>query len=267
MSEISIIDRPTRVSDNPAPMPTGNDTSLYDALMALKPPGRSSNAWAVDAGLNRNVFNDIRRNGNASRTTIQKLLGVVGVDVADFERQLSGAGAGGIGASVVTEAAPDPYLAFRGHDRPRDVPVLGTPSCGDFTVSVDGQEKHVETIDMDLDEVIEYVRRPIALDGRKDVYAIYPNGFSMIPKFEPGELQYVESRKPPSIGDYVVVQLKGPDDQAGERVITALLKRLVKQGPDWVELEQFNPPLTFRVERRRIWRIHRILKLEEMVVF
>lgn len=169
---------------------------------------------------------------------------------------------GGSGGSVAS-----PVLAFRGEDRPRDVPVLGTPSCGEMIVRVDGEEVHVETIDMDLDEVIEYVRRPAGIDGRTDVYAIYPQGFSMSPRFEPGEVQYVDGRRPPAIGDYVVVQLRRPDEQAGERIVSALLKRLVRQGADWIELEQFNPATIFRIDRPRVARIHRILTLNELVGF
>jgi phage repressor protein C with HTH and peptisase S24 domain len=158
-------------------------------------------------------------------------------------------------------AVDDPFATFRG-DRPRDVPVRGTPSCGD--VEIDGQ--NIETIDMDLDEVVDWVRRPATLDSRRDVYAIYPQGFSMAPRFEPGEVAYVDTRKPPSIGDYVVVQLrKARGDEDGDRVVSALLKRLVRQSADWVELEQFNPAATFRVERRRIAAIHRIFPWAELV--
>jgi phage repressor protein C with HTH and peptisase S24 domain len=165
------------------------------------------------------------------------------------------------------QPVPSPYDAFRGDGRSQDVPVLGTPSCGEMVLRVDGDDVHIETIDMDLDEIIEFVRRPVGIDPKREVYAIYPQGFSMAPKFEPGDIQYVDTRRPPAIGDYVVVQLRREDEQSGERIISALLKRLVRQGSTWVELEQFNPAMTFRVDRKRIAKIHRIMTLNELVGF
>ncbi len=161
------------------------------------------------------------------------------------------------------DALNDPFTVFR-HNRPKDVPVRGTPSCGEYIVRVDGDDFVVETIEMDLDEVIDFVRRPATLDGRKDVYAIYPQGFSMTPKFEPGDIAYVDGKKPPAIGDYVVVQLKRARGDDADRVVSALLKRLVRQSTDWVELEQFKPEMTFRVERKRIAVMHRIFSLTEL---
>lgn len=254
-------------------MAEAEDPPVYRALMRLKPDDLKPGTWASRAGLARNIFNNIREHGNPKRETIERLLDAIQVSPVEFEAlmQPDAAGGGQRGPSPQPSAIPvaDPYRAFRGSDRPKDIPVLGTPSCGDMVVQIDGEERHIETIDMDLDEVIEFVRRPIGLDGRKDVYAIYPQGFSMTPRFEPGELQYVESgrRRPASVGDYVVVQLKAPDDHSGERIVSALLKRLVRQSADWIELEQFNPPMIFRVDRRRVAKIDRVLKLEELVAF
>jgi len=239
-------------------MPNDTDPPIYAALMRVKPVHLSLSAWATRAGLARNIFNNIREHGNPKSDTLQKLLDAAEVGFPEWEAALSSGGdqIPPIRGSVVAE----PYRAFRGHDRPRDVPVLGTPACGD--VEMDGH--HVETIE--IDGVIDYVRRPQALDGRKDVYAIMPQGFSMIPKFEPGEIAYVES-KPPRIGDYAVVQLRGSNGESVDRIVSALLKRLVRQQADWVELEQFNPALTFRVDRARIAKIDRVIRLEELVTF
>lgn len=154
----------------------------------------------------------------------------------------------------------DPYRVFR-HERPRDVPVRGTPSCGD--IEVDGES--VETVDMDLGETVDYVRRPASLDGRRDVYAIYFTGYSMEPRFEQGEVAYVDTKRPPAIGDYVVVQLRAQRCEGDEpRIVQALVKRLVKRTADHVELEQFNRPLIFKIEQRRIASMHRIIPLAEL---
>lgn len=234
------------------------DPPIYAALIKVKPPQLTLGGWATRAGLARNVFNDIRRHGNPKSETLQKLLDVAGVSFVEFDAALAPPGSERSEQARAT-ALNDPYSVFR-HERPRDVPVRGTPSCGDY--EVDGH--HVETVEMDLGEIVDYVRRPASLDGRKDVYAIYFTGFSMVPRFEPGEVAYVDTRRPPSIGDYIVMQLR-TERGGDERVVSALVKRLAKQTADHVELEQFNPPLVFRVDRRRIAAMHRIFPLAELV--
>lgn len=267
MSAIAEIARPPSLYDIADTMAEAANPRLYDALMAVKPPDWTPNHWAVVANVNRNVFIDLRRRGNMKHDILEKLLDAAGVSFAQFDAGLAPIPtAGPPNAVPPTEgkAVADPWRAFRGHDRPRDVPVLGTPACGD--VEMDGH--HVETIE--IDGVIDYVRRPQALDGRRDVYAIMPQGFSMVPKFEPGDIAYVEA-KPPRIGDYAVVQLLGSEviveGESEVRIVSALLKRLVRQHADWVDLEQFNPPFTFRVDRARIGKIDRVIRLEELVSF
>lgn len=251
--------------DNPR-MEEAQAQLLARIEQALERSGLTSRQASMQATGKPDLIRDLRRAKGLPRSDrLDNLARVLGTTAEWLLR-----GGEEAPASRVEESrAPfiSPNQAFRGHDRPKDVPVLGTPSCGEMIVKVDGEDVHVETLDMDLDEVIEYVRRPVGIDGRRDVYAIYPQGFSMSPRFEPGEVQYVDGRKPPAIGDYVVVQLRRADDQSGERIVSALLKRLVRQGPDWVELEQFNPATIFRIERRRVAKIHRIMTLNELVGF
>lgn len=234
--------------------------TLYDRLMAVKPAGLSANAWTVRAGLNRNVFTDIRRRDAAHPHTVRALLAAIGLTEAEFE---AGATQGEKESSVVRE----PYLAFRGDDRPRDVPILGTAECADLQFESDGALTPVETMQLDLDEVIDYARRPVSLDNRRDMYAIYFRGFSLAPRYEPGEIGYVDPKRPPAPGNYVVVQLRGPDGDDGERVFRVLAKRLVKITSTYVELEQFQPAMTFRVDRRDVRHIHRIVPWDELVAF
>jgi len=224
--------------------------------------GLNDTSASMEAVGKPDLIRDLRRKkGIPNAERLRKLAGVLGTS-SDW--LLTGEGDSGAAELVPPTrgvAIADPYRAFRGHDRPKDVPVLGTPACGD--AELDG--KHVETIE--IDGIIDHVRRPQALDGRQDVYAIMPQGFSMIPRFEPGDIAYVEC-KPPRIGDYAVVQLRGPaGDEAADRIVSALLKRLVRQSADWVDLEQFNPPFEFRVERARIAKMDRVIRLEELVTF
>src|SRR3954453_7165881 len=81
------------------------ESQVYRDLIRLKPDDLSPNAWAVKAGVSRTVWTDMRRHGNPSRRTLEKLLDVAGSSVAEFEalrlgpepRQSVGGAAGHVG--------------------------------------------------------------------------------------------------------------------------------------------------------------------------
>ncbi len=244
------------------PMPHADPLSLYDRLIAVKPRGLSENAWTVRAGVSRAAFTDIKRRGNARHDTVVKLLDAIGLTFAEFE-----AGKPAEDKEPPTPAVRAPRMAFQGQDRPRDVPILGTAECSDMEFSDDGMPLWVEAMSLDLDEVVDYARRPATLDNRRDVYAIYFRGHSMAPRYEPGEIAYVDPRRAPRLRDYVVVQLRRAEGEDEERVFNVLAKRLVRQTAAFYELEQFNPPTTFRVDAASVKHIHRIIPWDELVSF
>lgn len=150
---------------------------------------------------------------------------------------------------------------WRGEQKP-DLPVLATGYCDDLTVDGESGDAQVERVQLEIDTVIRYVTRPAMLTGVKEAYAIYFHGSSMEPVFEQGDIGVVDPRRPPSPGDYVVVQL---NDGLSDDVMTVLVKRLVRATSTWVELEQFNPAMHFRLPRRQVARMHRILSRAEML--
>jgi transcriptional regulator with XRE-family HTH domain len=140
--------------------------------------------------------------------------------------------------------------------------VLGTGFCDDLAVEGDdGSPIQVERVLLETDHVVRLIERPAALWNVREAYAIYCHGSSMEPRFEQGDLAIVDPRRPPGPGDYVVAQL---NDGNGEDVVTVLIKRLVRATSAMVELEQFNPPHIFRVPRRQVQRLHRILSNNEI---
>lgn len=235
--------------------------SLFDRLMLVKPTGMSMNGWAQRAGLSRNVFNDIRRRNNARHETIVQLLDAAGLTFAEFE-----AGAVQAEREPPTPEARAARMTFQGSDRPRDVPVLGTAECGEIEFSSDEALVQVETMELFLDEVVDHVRRPVSLDNRRDAYAIYFHGNSLAPRYESGEVAYVDPKRPPARLDYVIVQLRRPDAD-GERIYRVLAKRLVRRTAQFFELEQFNPPMIFRVPVEQVAHCHRIFPWAELVAF
>jgi phage repressor protein C with HTH and peptisase S24 domain len=131
-----------------------------------------------------------------------------------------------------------------------DVPVLGTAlggESGDFTMNGDSGLR---------------VRRPPRLIGRDDIFALFVQGESVSPAYDAGELIYVERRRPPQNGDYVVVELH-PEGDGGD--YPALLKLLVAITPTKVRLEQHNPKRTFDVDRKRVRQILRVMTLQDLL--
>jgi hypothetical protein len=143
----------------------------------------------------------------------------------------------------------------------RDVPIYGTALGADEIV--DGEA--IEQTTLNRAEVVEYKRRPPILDGRADVYGLYVQGSSMQPRFRDGDTVFVESRKRPAVGDDAIIYLRTPDETEGERVSSVLIKAIVRKTASYVELEQYNPALTFRIAMERVERMDRVLTLDDMI--
>jgi len=133
---------------------------------------------------------------------------------------------------------------------PADVPVMGTAAGSTLSGAFQLQGG-----------VIDYVRRPPALAGARDIYALYVEGSSMEPRYFPGELVYVNPHKPPRIGDTVIVQ-EGNGDPAS---ITASIGVLHRRANGIVTLRKYNPPdAEITISVTRITAMHRVLTPNEM---
>jgi len=141
------------------------------------------------------------------------------------------------------------------------LPVYGTGYCDDLQVEADGNLYHIEQTMFEPTHVVQMIERPAALRDAKDAYAIYFHGSSMEPRFFQGEIALVMPTTP-GPGDFVVVQL---NDGNGDDVVHVLVKRLVRVTASYVELEQYNPPIVFKVERRRVTRMHRIVSPNQLL--
>jgi phage repressor protein C with HTH and peptisase S24 domain len=230
-------------------------SAMYDALMAVKPEGMSLNHWAQLAGINRSIFNGIRAHGNPTSKTLDRLLGAIGVDPAEFRARTGSVQTNvrgtGMSPTEVRQAWAIPEPAKR-------VPLLGTAFGSDLE-EIEG----VETTELMLSEVLDYVARPPSLANDAEAYAVTTIGDSMFPRFEPGEIAFVSPKATVNIGDDVLVQLRGAadegeDNQLAGRISTVLLKRLVRRTSTHLELRQFNPDKTFLVPLKRVRRMHRV---------
>lgn len=132
---------------------------------------------------------------------------------------------------------------------PADVPVLGTAAG-----SLVGGAFQIEG------GVIDYVRRPPALTGARDIYALYIEGTSMEPLYRPGGLVFVHPHKPPRIGDSVVVQMRNGEHEAVQASIGYLKARTAEH----VILGKLNPVSDVRIPRSNVAAIHRVLDMNEL---
>lgn len=145
------------------------------------------------------------------------------------------------------------------------LPIIGTAMGAERIVD----DQAIEQTYLFQDEIIGYAKRPTILDGRADVYAVYVQGSSMFPAHEDGELVLVETRRPPRIGDSVIVYLRknGDIDEAddGASARTVLIKRLINKRASFLEFEQYNPAITFSLDAKEVLQMHRVMRLSELL--
>lgn len=143
-----------------------------------------------------------------------------------------------------------------------DLPVYGT-ALGAAKV-VEGEA--VEQTMLNQGEVIEYVKRPTILNGNARAYGLYVQGSSMYPVHQDGALILAERDRPLRVGEDVVVYLRHRNEEDdGDRARAVLVKRLVRRTGQYVELEQFSPPITFRIDMADVVKIDRVLTLSDLL--
>jgi hypothetical protein len=221
---------------------------LHDDMMRLRPEGLSANAWAVKAGVSRTIWADIRRHGNPSRKTLEKLLAAAGSSLAEFEALR-------IGAPPSTNPQFLPKLGEVGRPWGQPslppMPVLDSGPNGEWG----GNGTQIEALRIRRENVVDRIIRPASLAADSEAYAITVLGDSMWPRFRPGRRVAVSPAAPVGIGDDVVVLLRR-DGRGGQ---DALLKEIVRRSADMIELRQFTPDRTFAVSADAIEAVHKVL--------
>jgi hypothetical protein len=234
-------------------MPAGDSSQIYDDLMRFRPEGVTPNAWAMKAGVSRTVWADMRRHGNPSRRTLEKLLTAAGSSLAEFEAlRISGSG----GAEGAGSAFRDRGAAGWGAAQLPPLPLVATAIGGDWG----NPANRIERTELRIAELVERLPRPASLANDPGAYAITVVGDSMWPRFRPGRRLAVSPKAPAAIGDDVLVKLKGPEGHdLGAATVSVLIKELVRRSGSGVELRQFNPDLTFEVPAAEISVIEKVL--------
>lgn len=223
---------------------------LFEQLMRFRPDGLSANAWAVKAGVSRAIWADLRRHGNPSRRTLEKLLSAAGSTLAEFEAlRVEEVSRGG--------AEPSDNVADAGTRAWRaapllPVPLLETRLAGEWGKAGSG----IELTELHPEMVRGHVARPASMAKDREAYALAVLGDSMWPRFRPGRRLLVSPAAPVAIGDDVVVRLGAAPEAS---TVPVLVKELVRRTAAFIELRQFNPDLTFRVEASDVVAVHKVV--------
>ena len=137
-------------------------------------------------------------------------------------------------------------------EMPRNLPVFGT-ARGSL---VDG----VEGIDVFSTTAVDYVRRPPALMGVPDAYAIFVNGDSMDPEHPHGALRMVHPHRPVSPGDSVIVQTRHWDHAPAQGYI----KKFRRRSGDRIVLEQLNPSARIEIPMKFVLSVHKVMDMNDL---
>ena len=236
-----------------ARMAAGENAPIYDDLMRFKPDGLTPNAWAVSAGVSRTVWADMRRHGNPSRRTLEKLLSAAGSSLAEFEalRVARGPAPQGAVAAGVSDRLTG---GWRGPQLP-PLPLFATAPVGHWG----GPARNIAMAEIRSGELADRVVRPISLANDPSAYAVTIVEDSMWPRFRLGRRVAVSPALPVAVGDDVLVKLKPSLDRETASGEPVLLKELVKRTDGGLTLRQFNPDVTFEVPLTQINAIEKVL--------
>lgn len=212
---------------------------------------RISQNWGMDSPWLKKLFSD---HPEKSQAALARELGVDPSAVTRIlkgERQIKAYEVPRItkfftGEEQGTDGRPSLYSAlpsFRGISSSETVPVMG--------VAEGGRDGMLDW----SSEVIDNVPRPPLLGGAVNAYALYVTGSSMEPRYQHGELLYVNPAKPVTVHSFVVVQFQ----RAEESNIQAVVKQFVKRTISGVILRQLNPEKTLTIPSEQVRAMHRIV--------
>src|SRR5262245_13315716 len=179
--------------------------------MRFRPAELSPNAWAVKAGVSRTVWADMRRHGNPSRRTLEKLLAAAGSSLAEFEALRLGPEARAMAGHPA--AVGDRLQGWGGAPMP-PIPLVASSLGGEW-----GEPgSQIELTEIRPRDLLEHLERPRSLAFDPDAYALTIVGDSMWPRFRPGVRIAISPRSPVALGDDVLVRLHSEQDNI-ERVL------------------------------------------------
>jgi len=102
--------------------------------------------------------------------------------------------------------------------------------------------------------ILYEVMAPPVISHISDAYAVAVSGDSMSPRYEDGEVCFVDPRRRVKKGDYVIAQIRLEE----EGPLLAYVKKFVRHNAAELVLEQFNPPKELRFVANSVHSVHYI---------
>lgn len=130
-----------------------------------------------------------------------------------------------------------------------DIPVMGTAAAS--------HDKGAFQFD---GGPVDYVMRPPALSGARNVYALYVSGDSMWPRYEQGELIFVHPDRPARNGDAVVIQRKTDEHMP----MDAILGTLRKISGGVIRIQKLNPVAEIEFDEDEVVTMHKVLTTNDL---
>lgn len=223
--------------------------------------GLSEEAASLLVGTDRSYFRKLfeRPNSHPRIDTLQRIATALNTDVSWLTvgaTALSGSDTENLlgpnfsaysrGDGQAAETAP--ALPARA-DMPLDIPVMGTAAGS-----------HLRGAFQFEGGIVDYVRRPPALVGAREIYGLYVEGSSMEPQYFPGDLIYVHPHRPPRVGDIVVVQCRNGEHAQGEATLGIYRRKTEKA----IVIGKRNPVAEIEVAREHVTAVHRVLSINEL---
>lgn len=203
--------------------------------------------WARAAGLKsdgviRNFLDG--RSGTMTLDTISKLAAAAKASVSDIFPGIDAADAvAGRGANKeLHETARSGVTSIPGmapvETWPKNLPIKGHAKGG------------MEGFFLDQGETHGMARRPPALVGINDAFAVYVHDDSMYPAFEPGQVVWINPHHPIAPGNNVIIEMH--DGQA-------FIKKLVRRTQKQVTCLQWNPKKEVTYDGALVKRLYYVL--------
>lgn len=120
----------------------------------------------------------------------------------------------------------------------RDLPVRGLAQAG-----------HHQALLL-ADAAVSFVERPPSLCGNNQAFAVWVAGQSMLPRYRPGEMVYVDPTKPLSAGCFALLEMADH---------TAFIKEYMGQNRARILLRQYNPQRKIELPSAEIKGLYRII--------
>ncbi|MCA1370000.1 helix-turn-helix transcriptional regulator [Bradyrhizobium sp. BRP14] len=165
----------------------------------------------------------------------------------------------------------DPYWLLSGKERqmpdggaaPPSITGIAPPN-GTIGANIVGQGKKIPVFGQAVGgvdgefimngNVLDEVLAPPILSDISGAYAVSVSGDSMYPRYEDGEVCFVDPTRPVRRGDYVIAQIRLEEDGAP----LAYVKKFVRHNTSELVLEQFNPPKVLRFDAHTVHSVHYI---------